>query len=165
MPRTGRGGARAGTPGKAYPNRSDMPGKVLPVAAAKGQTYGERGEQESAQRAVPMAGAPTSAGPPAAAPGPAGIELPAQLPPGVFPPGKGTPLDAPTHRPNEPVTAGAASGPGPDMSALGPDPQTLMRNADFVALAPYLPAMEEAANRQESTMSTRQIVRRLKGTA
>lgn len=163
MPRTGRGGPRAGKPGKAYPNRSDMPGKVLPVAAAGGQTYGQRGSQEAAQRAVPMAGAPSTP-PTQGAPGPAGLQLPAQLPPGIPPPGGGTPLDAPTTRANEPVTAGAAMGPGPDSAALGPDPKTLMRNADFVALAPYLPAMEEAANRAGSTESMRQIVRRLKGT-
>jgi hypothetical protein len=33
-----------------------------------------------------------------------------------------TPLSAPTARPNEPVTAGAALGPGPGMSALGITP-------------------------------------------
>jgi hypothetical protein len=94
--------------------------KKLPIQAATGQPYGVRAEQVAAQRAIPMArpqtdfnatapasggsGAPAAAGPPAMS-GP----LPGQL----------VPLDAPTLRPDEPVTAGLPFGPGAGREALG----------------------------------------------
>lgn len=94
MPRNGRGGRRQGRQGQAYTNRSDLnAGPRLapqPVRVAAGQTYGERGRQEGAQRAVPLP----------------------QL----------VPLDAPTARPDEPVTAGLTQGPGPGPEALGAAP-------------------------------------------
>jgi len=83
---------------KQYPNRSDLRNSAkLPAKAATGQTYGEAGKQLAAQRAVPMAASPTAVAPvatPRIAPGQLG------------------PLDRPTERPNEPVTAGAPFGPG-----------------------------------------------------
>lgn len=62
----------------------------LPVQAAPGQEYGARADQERRQRAVPMG---------------------TNSPP--------TPLTAPSQRPNEPVQAGLATGPGPGPEALG----------------------------------------------
>lgn len=76
----------------AYAQRTDL---NMPPTAVPGQTYGEAGAQLAAQRAVPM-GAP----PP-----------PAPSTPTVAP-GQYGPLDRPTERPNEPVTAGAPFGPG-----------------------------------------------------
>jgi hypothetical protein len=70
-----------------------------PPTAPRGQPYGARKQQIDAQKVVPLPNntpaAPGGATPP---PGP-----PVQRP-NVF---------APTQRPNEPVTAGAAMGPGP----------------------------------------------------
>lgn len=89
-----RGGKRQGVKGRRYDNRVDLQlgqRKELPVTAAANQTYGERGAQEQAQRAIPMAR------------------------PGIAAP----PLDAPTQRPHEPVTAGAPVGPGPGPEVLG----------------------------------------------
>lgn len=101
-----RGGRRTGTPGTAYSNRSDLnERRPLPVQAAGGQAYGERAAQERAQRIVPLAAPPA-----AAAPAPSGGGGPAGLVP--------TPLDAPTARPGEPVTAGAPLGPGPGPEVL-----------------------------------------------
>ena len=85
-----------------YPNRSDLrnPTKKLAAKAAPGQTYGEAGKQIAAQKQVPMAApaAPTTSAP----------QQPMERPrPGQF-----GPLDRPTERPNEPVTAGAPFGPG-----------------------------------------------------
>jgi hypothetical protein len=72
------------------------------MMAARGQTYGKRQEQMQAQQAVPMRRSP--------------VELEAQqktpLPPL-------TPLTAPTSRPQEPITAGAPFGPGPNPMAAG----------------------------------------------
>lgn len=98
---------------KQYPNRSDLrnPAKKIAAKAAPGQTYGEAAKQVEAQRAVPMAAPPTDVAP-----------APQRVAPGQL-----GPLNRPTERPNEPVTAGAPFGPGPTpqgMAYMGP------RNAD-----------------------------------
>ena len=77
----------------AYGQRTDL--NMAPTAVP-GQTYGEAGAQIAAQRAVPM-GAPAA---------PAAPTAPTSTP------GQYGPLDRPTERPNEPVTAGAPFGPG-----------------------------------------------------
>jgi len=104
---------------KQYPNRSDLrnPAKKVAVQAAPGQTYGEAGKQMAAQRAVPMAAPPTDNTP-----------TPEPQQPRVSPGAMG-PLNRPTERPNEPVTAGAPFGPGrnqPIGGYIGP------RNSDPV---------------------------------
>lgn len=77
----------------AYGQRTDL--NMAPTAVP-GQTYGEAGAQMAAQRAVPMGApaAPTAPSAPTSTPGQYG------------------PLDRPTERPQEPVTAGAPFGPG-----------------------------------------------------
>lgn len=111
-----RGGRRAGNRGGGYPNRSDLRA-ALPLNAPTGLPYGDHQKLIAAQQAVPMAPAPTPAapapGPPAAATSPAGG-------PGLPVPGAQGPLLRPTERPNEPVTAGLPTGPGPGPEALGP---------------------------------------------
>lgn len=90
-----------------YANRTDLqnPTNKMAVTAAPGQTYGEAGAQRAAQQAVPM-GTPQA---PVVAPGSLG------------------PLDRPTERPLEPVTAGNPMGAGPGAEALvTPLPDTLM---------------------------------------
>jgi len=77
----------------AYGQRTDL---NMAPSAVPGQTYGEAGAQMAAQRAVPM-GAP---------PAPAAPTAPTSTP------GQYGPLDRPTERPNEPLTAGAPFGPG-----------------------------------------------------
>lgn len=97
-----RGGARAGRPGATYGNRTDLGVAKLPAVAAPGQVYGVGKQQTDAQQAVPMAPQPvpqTPQGPPPAQP---------------VQPGSLGALDRPTERPNEPVTAGAPVGPGPN---------------------------------------------------
>lgn len=95
-----RGGARNGAPGRAYPERTDlntMP-RQLPVTTGPSQSYGQSAALERSQQAVPMA-------------------RPTRPPP--------IDLDAPTTRPDEPVTAGAPFGAGPGPEVLGiPQPQT-----------------------------------------
>lgn len=113
----GSGGPRVGQAGKAYPNRTDLTRSSQPIKAAAGQPYGARGEQETMQRAQPL---PTQAGmaaPPAAPTGAPSV-LPGQL----------GPLDGQTDRPNEPLTAGLASGPGGGPEMLAP-PDPLLKGA------------------------------------
>lgn len=96
-----RGGRRAGTPGRAYSNRSDLNAtRALPVEAGPSQQYGQRAAQEAAQRVVPIAPQP-AARPPAP---PAGGLLNFASPS--------------TSRPGEPVTAGASMGAGAGPEAL-----------------------------------------------
>lgn len=92
MPRA-RGGARAGQPGKSYPNRTDM---AQAPRAAPSKTYGEGAASLRAQEAVPL---------PQTAP----IPVPGERP-----------LSRPTERPAEPLTSGLPIGPGAGPSASMP---------------------------------------------
>lgn len=105
-----RGGKRQGRTGALYPQRSDLAlGPRLPVQAPTGQGYGEAGQQRAAQKLVPLTAAPSPVRSGAASPV-------AAAPPSTPPPG---PLDGPTTRPDEPLTAGSAFGAGPGPEALG----------------------------------------------
>jgi hypothetical protein len=83
-------------------NRTDLqnPAQKIAVSAARGQTYGKAGEQVASQKAVPMAAPPTDR---VQRPTPGGL--------GAF--------GRETERPNEPLTAGADFGMGPDMMQAG----------------------------------------------
>jgi hypothetical protein len=82
-------------------NRFDLqnPAAKVAKAAAKGQTYGKATEQLESQSAVPMGAPPSDVAASRAA-----------RPISMF---------APTERPDEPLTAGADFGPGPNMSQAG----------------------------------------------
>ena len=98
---------------KQYSNRTDLqnPAKKMAVSAAKGQTYGEAGKQLAAQRAVPMAA-------PAPAPRPRNPVAPGSM--GAF--------NRDTTAPDEPVTAGANVGPGPNAFQAGIMAPAMMGN-------------------------------------
>ena len=85
----------------------------LPVTTATNQQYGMALAQQKSQQAVPMGQSPVSA--------------PQQTKPTVRP-GSLTPLTAPTARPNEPITAGADFGPGPNSAVVGMIPQIGSKN-------------------------------------
>lgn len=87
-----------------------MPRSYQAVKAPTGQAYGQAQDQQSAQKAIPLPRDPTTAGP-SAQPGPDLLALAAQM-------GGGQPLNAPTQRPAEPVTAGLPIGPGAGPEAL-----------------------------------------------
>lgn len=70
------------------------------------------------------------------------------------------PMNAPTQRPNEPVTAGAASGPGPGPEALGITPP---QQNDIAKLQSYLPMLNYMANQEGASWALRNIVRIIKG--
>lgn len=103
-----RGGRRSGTPGTAYPNRTDLSTpKPLPVTAATGQPYGAAGEQRAAQATVPM-------GPPPAPAQAAATPSPPPVTPGSF-----GDFGRPTERPNEPLDATPPGfDPAPTLGAL-----------------------------------------------
>lgn len=115
-----RGGQRTGKPGKSYGNRTDL-NPAVPIKAAPGQQYGKATAQIEAQRAVPVARPATDVVAPAPAVGP-DASAPASGPaaPPMPLPGQVIPLDAPSQRPGEPITAGLAMGAGAGPEALGP---------------------------------------------
>ncbi len=81
------------------------------VANFTGQKYGVAAEQAASQQAVPIA-APSQA-----VPGPQATAAPQGPAPGTL-----GGLTDPTARPNEPLTAGLATGPGPGPEGLRMDP-------------------------------------------
>lgn len=87
-------------------NRFDLqnPAQRIAKSAAKGQTYGRAKQQLDAQSIVPM-GAPPAEVSAAQAAKPARRQL--------------TSITAPTMRPEEPITAGAPFGPGPNTFQAG----------------------------------------------
>lgn len=109
-----RGGKRSGKPGTAYSNRSDL---TQAPSAAPGQTYGTATAQLQAQKVAPL---PQQAGPPPPAAGsaPGVAQAPGAAPAGPMPGALG-PLNRPTERPGEPLTAGLPFGPGPGPEVLG----------------------------------------------
>ena len=134
MPRKGKGGAREGASQTAYSNRTDLNNRgPQPITTAPGQAYGQAAAQENAQRAVPMAGIPQ---PPAAAPVAAPSEPAAAPGPG---PGE-IPWLHPSDRPDEPVTAGLETGPGPGPEALSGSPGGEAKLADILGQAAAHPA-------------------------
>lgn len=101
-----RGGKRTGTPGKNYANRTDM---HQPIRVAPGQEYGQTQALENAQRAVPLPQGQAPGG--AATPTPPAVAAPPAL-------AGAQDFTRATERPDEPVTAGLASGPGPGPEVL-----------------------------------------------
>jgi hypothetical protein len=86
-----------------YSNRTDLqnPAAKIAATAAKGQAYGEAGEQLAAQKAVPMGASPAPS-----------------MPQGIAPGSMGS-LTRPTERPAEPITAGADFGAGINQAQAG----------------------------------------------
>ena len=121
------GGKRTPSPTSQsrYISRSDLR-TTQPIQTQTGQPYGQAGQQQAWQRALPlennnplaqaMGGQAPGGGAPAAGVGapPPGQPAPA---PGALPGQMGSMFD-PTNRPGEPVTHGSASGPGAGPEAL-----------------------------------------------
>lgn len=100
-----------------YPNRSDLRNPATKKVAFTGQTYGESAAQQRRQAAVAPGSAPTQV----QAQRMATQQQPAQQPrPGA------KPLLRPSERPDEPITAGAPFGPGPNEISDMPVPQGIV---------------------------------------
>lgn len=138
----GHGGAR--TP--ANPAPVSGPGRLSrrtdgqAVRPVTGLAYGENQELNTQQGAAPMAG--STVGQP--------------QPPAVALPGMSPDLYSPTDRPDEPVSAGAASGPGPGPEALGP--ARLPDGPSKARLMAALPMLTRAAEQPYASDELRTIV-------
>jgi hypothetical protein len=107
--------------------------------------YGEAKRFREIQAGATMAG-PEGSAPPMAGGGPSPV-----------------PLNAPSARPGEPVTAGADLGPGPTSAALGTD-YSSQRDAEIAAAAQgWLPMLERYATDPDTPQSVRNLVRYLRG--
>lgn len=119
--------------------------KVRPMT---GGPYGEAQALEELQGAAPMAANDV--------PQPTGGGAPRQ-------PVDVTPFNAPTQRPDEPVTAGSPMGDGIGPEALGlQDPMVRADQEDAQRLMAYLPVLEFIANRPGSSSAMRAYVRQIK---
>lgn len=76
-----------------------------------------------------------------------------------------TPLDAPSGRPGEPVTAGADLGPGPTSASLGTDYGSMRDREMQATAAAWLPMLEQYATDPDTPQSVRNLVRYLRGSA
>lgn len=127
-------------------------GPAQKVRQVTGGPVGDRADFEAMQKSAPMAAndvpassAPSPAGPP---PGPA-VDVPA--------------FNAPTMRPDEPITAGNPMGDGVGPEAMGlTDPRDQIDQEDARRMAAYLPALEHLANQPGSSASLRSYVRQIK---
>lgn len=146
QPTSGRGGyqrprrpAPASGPGKLSRRTDRQPVRALPDAA-----YGEQATYRADQQAAPMA---------KAQPAPQGAQQPqADL-------SRVVPMGAPTQNPNEPITAGADSGPGTGAEAIGVGSPTV----EYVRQ--ILPMLSVAAGMPMASVEFRQFVRRMRAMA
>lgn len=76
--------------------------------------------------------------------------------------GQVVPLSAPSGRPEEPVTSGAAVGAGPGPEAIASQPQQVAQQ-DIGKLSQSLPFFEMMANMPDANPSTRLLVNMVKG--
>lgn len=122
-------------PGSMSARTDGGPSDRQPMRAIPDAAYGEQAEFMDIQSGAPMAAEPS-------------------MPPPVG-------LDAPTSRPDEPITAGAGAGPGPGPDTLPSLDSAL--NQDMVQLVRYLPMLESRAESPDAPQSFRMFVRYLKG--
>lgn len=125
-------------------------GPAQPIRKLPGGPYGSGKEFQAMEQAAPMAA--DNPAPSPAAPAAPASPLPV------------TPFGAPTQNPGEPVTAGAASGPGvgPEALGLAGDPQQQIDQEDAQRLLAYLPVLEWRANQPGSSAALRSYVRQIK---
>ena len=127
-------------PGK-FAKRTDRQGaKQLPNAE-----YGEQQQFQDIQAAAPMARTAQGAAPSMG-----------NLMAGVIP------LNAPTRRPNEPVTAGVDAGPGPGREILGLKSPIDSEVEDLSKLAKYMPMLIQYADSPQSSGTMKAFIKYLR---
>ncbi len=114
--------------------------------------YGENSQYQALQQAAPLSASPTGG---SASPFDQG-----SLPPNPAA-NQVVPFSASSNRPNEPVTAGAALGPGPGPASLGISAPQVERQ-DMGVIGSSLPLFEMLSNLGDSLPSTRLFVNLLK---
>ena len=127
------------------------PASKQPARYMGGEGYGENQAFYDLQTSAPMSASPTAQTPNFRSAG-ASEGSPSFLP-----------LDAPTQRPDEPVTAGADAGPGPDSGVLGLGNRQSVDDARAAAqMADYMPVLLYLAAQPTTSPETRNLIRRLR---
>lgn len=132
----------------------------MPVRTVPGQQYGKATAQEAAQRAVPMGPAPVAAPAPSAPQAPAQPVQRAPQPQAPVP-GQFGQFARPSESPDEPITAGLSTGPGPG-------PEVLPHNAqgreflDDPSSSQYVALLERAVDLGLASPATARFVRLLR---
>jgi hypothetical protein len=129
-------------PGALSQRTDGNPATTQPPMVANGGPYGSRQEMEGIQSGAPLQG------------GGGGNTAPAGPSPADM-----IPFGAPTANPSEPVTAGAALGPG-----MGPEAAGITSDsaATMAQMKPLVRSLEMMANLPSATPETRAWVRALK---
>ena len=137
-------------PGALSQRTDGGPGSTQAARYISGLPFGEGQQMMDLQQSAPMAAsaAPSQAATAGGAPAPAANVVP---------------LNAPTQRPNEPVTHGADVGPGPDMSSLGLGAKASAADQQSrMALASYMPVLMYVASQPSTTDETRNVIMQLR---
>lgn len=130
-------------PGKMSRRTDGQPMQTLPDAA-----YGEQQTFRAIQSGAPMGQAPLSSTE-------GGLPVSPLNMTGVVP------IGSPTQFPGEPVTSGAATGPGPGGEVI----QTAPADPALVHMKTLLPSMEIAASQPWANSALRQLVRRIRASS
>lgn len=126
-------------PGALSRRTDGGPGSRQVQAEFSGGDYGDTTAMSNLQAAAPMEAAPTVA--PVRSPAPADAAVP---------------FNAPSQRPDEPMTAGSPFGPG---NTPNPVPEAANEVRDNLEkFRPWLPQMRWAAAQDDASMMTRQFV-------
>lgn len=121
-----------------------------PARAMTGGQYGENKDMMEMQTSAPMAASPTFAATPS-------MSRPQQAPTGQ----QVVPLDAPTQRPDEPVTTGLDVGPGAGSEVIYANDKTLA-NEDRQRMLTALPTLSILAESPSASNAFRNYVRYLR---
>lgn len=111
--------------------------------------YGEASEFNSLQKQAPLANTPKT---------PDGAPVAPGTQPGSMPLSSVIPLNAPTQRPDEPVTAGSNFGPGPGPEALG---NASGQAADYSSARSTLQSIAQASHNPEAAALLKMLQTRL----
>jgi hypothetical protein len=119
--------------------------------------YGENSQFQALQQGASLSASPSPQGAPMQVPG----GQPGELPPNPAA-AQVVPFSAPTQRPNEPVTSGAALGPGP--GPIGPQQATMQAaQTDMGKIQQAMPYFQMLANMPDANPSTRMLVNMVNG--
>lgn len=143
----------AGVSGPGQLSRRTDGGPAQALRDLPDAKYGENSQFQAIQQGAPLSASPNTQGSSSPAD-------PNQLPPNPAA-GQVVPFSAGSSRPTEPVTAGAALGPGPGPTALGSSP-VQVEQQDIGKISRSLPLFEMMANMNDALPSTRLFVNLLR---
>jgi hypothetical protein len=150
----------AGASGPGPLSRRTDGGAAQALRQLPNAKYGENSQFQALQQAASLSASPSPQGAPMQAPSGGGMQ-PGSLPPNPAA-GQVIPFSAPTQRPNEPVTSGAALGPGPGPTS----PQKASMAAaqsDMGKIQQAMPYFQMLANMPDANPSTRMLINMVNG--